>query len=71
MNKRQQKVLDDEDNFDLAKAAEIIQSEKIKPKKPLPSRQRSLQAWQDKKARDQKKESLRQTLARHWQRKTP
>jgi hypothetical protein len=68
--KQIRKVLDDEETFDVAQAAEaVIEDNRIREKKDKPkSREASLAAFQAHKARKQDDEAFRQSVAKAWKR---
>lgn len=67
------KVLYDEENFDLMKAAEaILEDEKKKAKRNhIPNPAKALAAWMKHKARLKEEEAFRQQLAEAWKKSHP
>lgn len=63
-----QKILEDEDTLNLLEAAKaILEKNKYEEKHiHIPSRKRSLDAWQKIKAKRQEEEAFRQRLAKVW-----
>lgn len=66
--KQIRKVLEDDDTFDVAKAAEaVLEDARIREKKSKPrKRANSIIAYQKLKAREQEQEAFRQRLADAW-----
>ena len=64
------KILEDEDNLDLLKAAEAVLEKSLRDsKKKIPNRWRAFNAWQKVKAQYQADEAFRQQLAEVWKKR--
>jgi hypothetical protein len=72
-NRKIQKILEAEDDFDLVETAKAIQiKSERESKKKIPNRKKAFAAWQKIKSQLQDDERTRQEFAKAWQKyKTP
>lgn len=63
------KILDDDDNFDVAMVAEALAEQQKEKEKPIPSKSRALSAFLRKKLKEREELEWRKTFAKVWNKK--
>lgn len=65
------KILEDDDNFDVAKVAEALAEKQRQKEKHIPSRGRALSAFLRKQLKEREEIEWRRAFAKVWNKKKP